>query len=128
MTVDDAAEIYREFWWDRYNYGAINDQTIATKVFDMSVNMGGSRAHRILQVSLNKAFDLRLSVDGILGPATFGVVNACSDDVEQVLLSTLCDEQFGFYERLIEAKPQLAVFRNGWKNRAYSLCTANSVA
>lgn len=125
MTVDQAAEIYRQFWWDKYNYGLLNDQTVATKIFDMSVNMGASRAHKIVQMALNKAFGLQLSVDGVIGNATRGVINACEDDVEQHLLTTICDEQFGFYQRLIANKPSLKVFERGWKNRAYFLGSAN---
>ena len=128
MTVEDACNVYRQFWWDKYRYYLINDQTIATKVFDMSVNMGASRAHRILQASLNKTFGLQLDVDGIIGNATLGVVNACQDDVEQALLTTICNEQYGFYERLIQNDPSLAVFRNGWRNRAFSIGVANSLA
>jgi lysozyme family protein len=127
MTAADAAEIYRKFWWDKYNYGEINDQTIATKIFDMSVNMGASRAHKIVQTALNKAFGLQLTVDGIIGRATRGVINACEDDTEQHLLTAICDEQFGFYTRLIANKPALKVFERGWKNRAYSLGKANAL-
>jgi lysozyme family protein len=127
MTIDQAKEVYRKFWWDKYEYGLINDQTIATKVFDMSVNMGSGRAHKILQTALNKAFGLRLDVDGILGKGTRGVINSCADDVEQSLLKAICDEQFGFYQRLIANDPKLKVFEKGWKNRAYFLGTANEL-
>ncbi|TFG97412.1 hypothetical protein E4H12_08645 [Candidatus Thorarchaeota archaeon] len=128
MTVEQAKEIYRKFWWDKYHYGDINDQTISTKIFDMSINMGASRAHKIVQTALNKAFDLKLDVDGMIGNATRGVINAVEDDVEQHLLTAVCDEQYGFYQRLIARKPSLAVFRNGWKNRAYMLSKANSIS
>lgn len=128
MTVEDAMNIYREFWWDKFRYGTINDQTIATKVFDFSVNMGSKRAHMLLQQALNAAFGLKLSVDGILGPATFGVINAIEDDQEQKLLNAYCDAAWGFYQRLVANKPSLAVFKKGWYNRAYSIRVANSVA
>lgn len=128
MSVEDAKNIYKEMWWDKYKYGNIIDQTIATKVFDASVNMGSSRAHKLLQSALNKAFGLKLTIDGVLGPATFGVINSVSDDTEQVLLTAYCDEMYGFYQRLIANKPKLKVFARGWKNRAYSLSRANSIS
>ena len=127
MTVEQATEVYRTCWWDKYNYGAIVDQTIATKVFDLSVNMGAKRAHILLQTALNKAFGLKLTEDGILGKATMGVINACSDDTEQTLLTAYCDEAYGFYQRIIAKNPKLKVFEKGWKRRAYSLSTANSM-
>lgn len=125
MTAERASKIYKELWWDKYKYGNIVDQTIATKVFDASVNMGSSRAHKLLQSALNKAFGLKLTVDGILGPATMSVINACSDDKEQRLLTAFCDELWGFYQRIIARNPKLKVFERGWKNRAYSLSKAN---
>lgn len=129
MTLDQAKMIYKMFWWDKFGYGRINDQTIATKVFDFSVNMGAKRAHILLQTALNKTFSLNLDVDGILGRASIGTINAVQDGgEEQQLLTAYCDEAWAFYQRLIANKPELAVFKDGWKNRAYGIHVANSVA
>lgn len=128
MTVRDAMRIYHKHWWAKYRYDLINDQTIATKVFDLSVNMGAKRAHMLLQQALNKAFGMKLTVDGIIGPATRSIINAIEDDQEQRLMTAYCDEAWGFYQRLIANKPELAVFKNGWRNRAYGLSKSNSVA
>lgn len=128
MTVENAKDIYRHFWWDKYGYGRIVDQTIATKVFDFSVNMGASRAHKLLQQAMNKAFGLRLVVDGILGNASYGTLNAITDGKEeQQLLNAYSDQAWEFYQGLIKNNPKLAVFQKGWKNRAYSINTANSI-
>jgi lysozyme family protein len=129
MTIEQAKAIYKQQWWDKFKYGNIADQTIATKVFDFSINMGAKRAHMLLQQAMNKAIGLRLTVDGMLGNASFSSINAISDgDSEQVLLTAYCDEAWAFYQGLIKAKPSLVVFTNGWKNRAYSIKIANSVA
>lgn len=128
MTVRQAMAIYHKHWWVKYGYGRITDQTIATKIFDFSVNMGASRAHKLLQQALNRAFGMRLDVDGIVGPATIRVINAVADGHgEQQLLTAYCDEAWGFYQRLIANKPSLSVFTNGWKNRAYGISKANSI-
>lgn len=127
MTLRDAMNIYHKHWWVKYRYGNINDQTIATKVLDFSVNMGAKRAHILLQQALNKVFGLRLTVDGILGPATFGVINGIDDDDEQQLLTAYCDEAWGFYQRIIANNSSQAVFKRGWYNRAYGLREANSI-
>lgn len=129
MTIDDAKDIYRKFWWDKYGYGRIADQTIATKVFDFAVNMGAKRAHMLLQQAMNSAFGLRLSVDGVLGNASYGTLNAIADgDDEQVLINAFCNEAWAYYQRLIVNNPRLGVFKNGWKNRAYSINVANSIS
>lgn len=128
MTLDQAKMIYKMFWWDKYRYGSVNDQTIATKIFDFSINMGAPRAHKLLQMALNKAFGLQLAVDGILGNASYSTLNAITDGgQEQLLLTAYCDEAWGFYQRLIAKNPKLAVFTNGWRNRAYAIKTANSI-
>ncbi len=129
MTRDQAKMIYRMFWWDKFGYGRISDQTIATKVFDFSINMGASRAHKLLQSALNNAFGLNLDVDGVLGNASIGAINVCTDgDEEQQLITAYCDAAWDFYQALIANNPKLKVFTNGWKNRAYSIRLANSVS
>lgn len=127
MNIEDAKSVYKKCWWDKYKYGEIMDQTIATKVMDCSINMGAPRAHKILQTAINKAFGLKLTVDGIVGPATRQVLNACSDDTEQKLLTAYCDEMWAFYQRIIVNNPSQKIFERGWKNRAYSLNKANSL-
>ena len=128
MTIEQAAAIYKLFWWDKYRYGQIIDQTIAVKIFDFSVNMGAKRAHILLQEALNEAFDLNLKPDGIIGPATMQVINAIKDGgEEQKLITAYCDTAWGFYQRLIAKNSKLKVFEKGWKNRAYSINKANSL-
>lgn len=127
MKKQDAINVYKQLWWEKYNYGSLLDQTIATKIFDMSVNMGASRAHKIVQAALNDVFGLNLTIDGILGPSTRSIINQCTDDKEQIALTAICAHQFKFYTNLIAAKPNLAVFAKGWRTRAYSLSKANSV-
>jgi lysozyme family protein len=128
MDVEDAMAIYKKYWWDRFRYGMIHDQTIATKIFDMSVNMGAKRAHTLVQTAINVAFDAQLTEDGILGPATFQVINAIGDgDEEQILLDQICEEQWGFYQRLIAKNPKFRVFAKGWQRRAFAVSQANSV-
>ena len=46
LSVKDAEEIYRNEYW---KFDGIRDQSIATKLFDMSVNMGVGTAVKMLQ-------------------------------------------------------------------------------
>src|ERR1700676_2468756 len=71
LTRETAAAIYqRDFW----HYDAVQSQPMATKIFDMSVNMGHA-AIRILQTCLG------VTVDGIWGPGTCAAVNAAGDSL-----------------------------------------------
>ena len=116
LEVDDAVRIYREKWWDKYGYDRIKDCALATKVMDISVNMGPSRAHRILQRSIN-TLGGTLTVDGVLGPMTILATNTTNG---QALLEEIRQEQGRYYMRLIAKKPAFAVFKNGWMKRAMS--------
>ncbi|MGZ8924459.1 MAG: glycoside hydrolase family 108 protein [Nitrososphaeraceae archaeon] len=128
MTMEHAMAIYRIFWWDKYKYGLINDQTICTKIFDFSVNMGAKRAHILLQQALNDAFDLNLDCDGILGTATLQTINAVKDgEGEQILIDEYCNKVWGFYQSIASKNPKLKVFLKGWRNRAYGIDTANEI-
>ena len=128
MSEDDAKNVYKTCWWDKFNYGLINDQTIATKTFDYSVNMGAKRAHIILQTALNTAFNLNLTCDGSLGKMSFSAINnIISDDDKQQFISAYSDATWEFYKKLITNNPDYEEFRNGWKNRAYSINVANSI-
>src|SRR4051812_29003946 len=53
LSREQAIYFYRRDWWNKYNYGAIHDQQVATKVFDIAVNMGASQAHKLLQRACN---------------------------------------------------------------------------
>lgn len=116
LSREAAMEIYRQYWWERYGYGKIEDQALATKVFDFSVNMGPSAAHRLLQRAL-RAAETPVSEDGVLGPETLG---AAARADPRVLLAALRSEGAGFYRLLAAQKPELSVFLAGWLSRAYA--------
>lgn len=129
MTWEQAKKVYCAFWWDPFKYSLIPDQTIATKVFDFAINMGATRSHMLLQQSLNSTYDVKLTCDGVLGPASMRVLCAVADgDEEQKLLKAYSDAAWAFYQSLIAKNPKLVVFQKGWKNRAYAICSANSMS
>ena len=110
LTKDAAAEFYHKFWWDAYQYGMISAQAVATKVFDMAVNMGASRAHKIFQGALG------VPQDGVLGRVTFTAANA---SLSLDLLTRMQNRQVAFYHGLVASNPSMEKFLNGWLNRAY---------
>lgn len=116
MSVTQAIDIYKRYWWDKFHYGLIDDQRIATKVFDMSVNMGAQRAHKITQTAINSVVGYnKLQVDGILGVKSISVIN---DLDNKELLKALCREQLGFYQRLVKSNAKFSSFIKGWTRRA----------
>lgn len=123
LPRDFAEEAYRRCWWDRYCYGVIEDQDVATKVFDIAVNMGArvvfkdgtiAGAHVLLQRALN-ALGLRVSEDGHLGPRTIAAVNEADP---RRLLVELCAQQTARYREIVAKRPRSAKYLNGWMARA----------
>ncbi|NLU42973.1 MAG: hypothetical protein GXX08_12325 [Firmicutes bacterium] len=117
LTPERAKERYRHDWWDKYGYGKITDGEVATKVLDLSVNIGPSAAHKVLQRALHASRRRDVKVDGILGPKTLAAVNSVNS-VE--LIGALRAEAAAFYRQLVMQNPNLAVFEKGWLNRAYA--------
>lgn len=114
MKVDAAVTIYKRLFWDKYGYGQIADQKVATKVFDCSVNCGPSRAHRMAQNAAIKCGQ-NITADGIFGPNTIKAINAC--DPKQWMQAMIA-EMTNYYLAIIQANPKLAVFKNNWLHRA----------
>jgi lysozyme family protein len=119
ISISAAKSIYQSQFWEKYNCDKLINQDIATKVFDMCVNMGGKQAIKLLQRAYNRAVNARnLVVDGVLGEQTLAAVNSCKS--QQQLLAVLRSEQAMYYERLIYHNRELAEFRKGWLKRAYA--------
>ncbi len=134
LSRDAAAEIYRRDYWQPNGYGRIDDQALATKVFDFAVNMGPSRSHRLLQQAVNLLGPVcrvcgagrgrsacacphadRLRVDGVLGPLSFAAVNEAD---ARRLVRALENEAARRYHAI--ASGPRGKFLKGWLNRCYS--------
>ena len=113
LTVEQAKAIYRKDFW-RYN--RIKNQRVATKVFDMGVNMGPSTAHRILQQALRN-LGQQITVDGKFGPRTLAATNRT--DAGR-LIQELRVLQAERYVGIILARPASKRFLRGWLRRAVS--------
>lgn len=85
LTQQQAIDIYKKHFWDAHNLGSINDQSVASKAFDLTVNMGpggktkdGSVAEGALTLLQHAVCDCggNCMIDGIVGPATLTAINA----------------------------------------------------
>ena len=117
LTRTEAEQIYQRDFWMPLQLDAVNDQQVATKVFDSAVLIGKSRAVKFLQRAVQSAGGGIVTVDGHLGPATLQAVNTASPlllmEAYRHLLAT-------YYEGLAEAIPADGKFLNGWLTRANS--------
>jgi lysozyme family protein len=110
FTEAQSREVYREDYW---KYDGITDQRVASKLFDMAVNMGPERAHKIIQMIVFPLNPERR--DGVFGPKTLAAVNA-HDPHE--LVAELAKSCGTFYRGLVAKEMKNQKFLTGWLRRA----------
>ena len=110
MTRAQAMGFYKAYWWDFYKYQNLLAQPVATKVFDTAVNIGASKAHKILQSIVG------VTQDGVLGTKSFSEANAMSPSTFVVNYQA---QQATYYRSLVAVNPRLGEFLAGWLNRAF---------
>lgn len=118
LTRQQAIEIYRRDFWDKYRYGEIKSVRVATKVFDMCVNMGPFRAHKLLQQALHACRQRHVVIDGIIGTQTITAINNVKP--KSALLAALRAEAASHYRQLVANNVTLRRFEKAWLNRAYA--------
>lgn len=112
LSVDEASAIYQTYFWDAYHLGAIADQRVADKVFDLTVNMGPP-ALKLLQSAVN-ACGGQCAVNGVLGPVSMAQINAL-DAVK--LLAEYKQVAAQRYTGIAQSNPELAGDLPGWLSR-----------
>lgn len=73
LTPDEAKEIYRKNFWDKYGWGLL-EWPVCLCCFDCCVNHGGFAS--ILQRAVIECGQ-KVIVDGKFGPQTFAALKAC---------------------------------------------------
>jgi len=114
LTQEQAIEIYRVHWWQKYGFERIQDQRVATKFFDLAVNLGPQRATRLLQQALVRC-GAQLEVDGILGDRTIAAANKAPAECVLNQLRALAAEH---YRTLAAKDPKYLPYLKGWLERA----------
>jgi lysozyme family protein len=91
---------------------------------DLSINMGASQAHKLLQTAVNRIGLGKLAVDGKLGPKTWAAIDVVSSEP---IMKAYADEAARFYIDLTFKRirtmgiEQGGKYLFGWIRRAYAL-------
>ncbi|MGC9951699.1 MAG: glycosyl hydrolase 108 family protein [Bryobacteraceae bacterium] len=112
LSIAEATAIYRTYFWDRQNIGSIDDQSLADKTFDLTVNMGPA-ALKLLQSAVN-ACGGQCAVDGVLGPVSIAQINRL-DAVR--LLAEFRELAAQRYRQIAAGNPELASDLPAWLAR-----------
>lgn len=116
LTKEEAVQIYRRDFWERYGYDAIHYAPLAAKVFDFCVVAGSQASHKALQRAL-LAMGKSVKLDGIIGARTLAAVNSVRG---ALLLVAYKVEMAYHFKLLMVARPKARVFEKGWMRRAYA--------
>jgi lysozyme family protein len=111
ITSETARTIYARNYW---RFDDVLSQAVATKVFDMAVNMGFGTAVRLAQEALNSV-GADISEDGVYGPETERCLNAMG---QTRLLQALCQVSEERYREIVLFRPLSKKYLNGWLKRA----------
>ena len=123
LTRAQAEEIYRVFYWEA-SKADMMPYPLSTLHFDAAVNHGVGGAGKLLQKTLNNyaqkaGLDVRVDVDGAVGPKTLAALCQCLDLKGNVSLicEIYCNEREKYYKAIVESNPSQGVFLCGWLNR-----------
>ena len=109
LTKAEASLIYKTKYWDKNKVESLPEE-LWHIYFDCCVNMGKSRAVKILQQAANGK-GANIDVDGGLGPNTLKAIS-------NVELERVRAYRVKYYADLVTRKPDLEKFYFGWYRRA----------
>lgn len=115
----EARRIYLFWFWTPLKLDQIISQSIATCIFDESVNMGLYAGAKTAQQVCN-SLGSNLEVDSIMGPQTIAALNSCDPDK---FITAFSSAMKAAYEQIIIHDPKMQTFYNGWMKRADRLLT-----
>jgi lysozyme family protein len=109
-------DFYRDSFWQ---FSVIKDQSVATKLFDMCVNMGKKESVLLLQTILVHDYGHKeLELDGVWGPMTEKLVNLPSPWTLEKMLRR--DSAIRYAEIGIKRPAEWNENKRGWMMRAVS--------
>jgi lysozyme family protein len=113
LTLPEAAKVYHQMFW---RFDRVENQRIATKLFDVVVNLGTVNGTKLIQRAVNQSgIATRVQVDGLWGKNTLNAVNYVDPDI---LMEEIRDRLHAFYSGIVDRDHTQAVFLRGWLRRA----------
>jgi lysozyme family protein len=114
LSMQQAEDIYKRYFWDRNRYDEIEGQEIATRLLDLAVNCGAPHSNSFIQRAINKLKPSEhLLVDGQMGIATIKAINGL---YEPALYNQFILEASRYYHEIAKHGNN-QIFLNGWLNR-----------
>lgn len=112
LTKSVALNIYRKYYWDSYSLSFIDNQKLATHIFDLFVNHSYKGAVQIIQKAIVNLKPNSISDFGYFGKITIRLLNELNFDL---ITNEIIKERKIYYQSLNNS-----TFINGWLARAES--------
>ena len=112
ITPQDAMEICRKNFWNRWKADQIKSQSVANILVDW-VWGSGANGIKIPQRMLGVA------ADGIVGPKTLQALNAHNP---QKFFKLIKERRRKFFKDIVKNNPSQKVFLKGWNRRLDCIC------
>ena len=113
----DAAGVQAIYGLGYWHFNGVVSQAIATKLFDLCVNMGTGSAVKLVQELLN-GLGAALVEDGGYGPRTEAAINAVEPSR---LMGLICQAATEHYRAIVDHHPASQKFLAGWVRRAQDI-------
>lgn len=114
MPLAEAKAIYSARYWEPLWCDRMNQQAVATAIFDSGVLYGISTSAKYAQLACN-ACGASLSVDGNIGPHSLIALNLVD---AHAFIIAFHSQILARISSIIAARPSQNVFRKGWTARA----------
>lgn len=118
VTADQARGLYRDDFWVRPGLDRLPGE-IQPVMVDWAVNSGPPRPIMAMQRVINLAdIGHTLDDDGVMGPKTRRAAEQAQSEMGPFFNNAIVDERIGFYQQLVENRPESERFLRGWLARA----------
>lgn len=120
LSDEEAKEIYKTQYWDSIGGSSINDPVISNMIFDQYVNKGSRVKKHVEQL-------LDLPVDGSIGTDVINKINSMNPSEQRAFKESFIQKELDDYTELVQRKPELKVFYNGWVKRLSNLAKDSGI-
>ena len=119
LTLEDAREIYRNYFWNPLKLERFEDYGLKLFLFDSAVNCGIRKAAEFLQEGISYFKDI--VQDGVIGVQTTRLANELAANDRKCFFEMLIYARLSHYAHLVNAKSLQRAFIRGWINRVDDL-------
>lgn len=112
MTQEIAQAVYMKLFWFAMKLDGVENDAVATAIFDQGVNRGPKTVIKDVQRILG------CTQDGVNGPQTTKLIN---EGEASSLIKNISQGALYAYHKICEKDPTQNVFIKGWTNRANKL-------